>query len=165
MKTYKVADATTNDLLEAVVRDRHPDLKKVKFDVLKVFTDSDAGPALSSGGYRALAQVRILPLKQRTAGRGDAEIILDGEDFDKRTDRQRKAILDHELSHLALKHDKQDRPMIDSLGRPRLVMRLHDWNFGWFDEVAAVWEKDSVEVQQAADIQAKSGQIYFSFKP
>ncbi|MBI5683596.1 MAG: hypothetical protein HZC54_00815 [Verrucomicrobia bacterium] len=136
MKTYEKADGKTLELLAAVVKARHPDLEAVRFDVLKVFTDSD-GPALTLGGYTALACVRILPLKQRTAGRGDAEILVDGEVFDAATEARRKAILDHELTHLAPKRDKQDRPMLDALKRPRLVMRLHDWHFGWFNSVAS----------------------------
>lgn len=160
MKHYEKADQSVMEMLTEVVKARHSELKEVRFDVLFVFSDGD-GPALSSGGYAALAQVRILPLKQRTAGRGDAEIVVDGAAWKESNVRRRKALLDHELTHLKPKLDKMDRPVMDALKRPRLVTVLHDWHFGWFDAVAEAWGEDSVEVEQARRIQETSGQFYF----
>jgi len=159
MKTYKLADGNTHDRLHSIVNKHHPQLKRVSFDVLEV--RSDSGNALTANGYGCIACVRIVPLKDRACGRSDVEIVLDADKFGCANERAKSAILDHELTHLEPMLDKDGRPRKDSLTRPRLQLKRHDWQFGWFNAVAKRWGTDSIEVQQAIECQQSSHQLFF----
>jgi hypothetical protein len=56
-------------------------------------------------------------------------------------------------------------PVFDAVGRPKLLMRKHDHQFGWFDEVAQRHGEASPEVRQARVLMESSGQLYFDFEP
>jgi hypothetical protein len=59
----------------------------------------------------------------------------------------------------------KETPAFDALDRPKLAMRKHDHQFGWFDEVAQRHGEASPEVRQARVLMEKSGQLYFDFEP
>jgi len=66
-------------------------------------------------------------------------VILLNKDFwqDARvTERQREALLDHELSHAAVKHDKDGEPVVDEKDRQVFRVRKHD-----LEEFAGVVER------------------------
>ena len=115
------------------------------------------GPAIKVHGVRALAQVKVLGLKDRTKGCGDVEILVDADwwsDAD-RKEEERLAVIDHELCHIIVTDDD------DKAGRPKIWLRDHDWQFGWFTLIAARWGNASQEVQQAAEILLKAGEHYY----
>ncbi len=70
--------------------------------------------------------------------------------------------MDHELTHLELA-EKEGAPVLDDGGRPKLKMRLHDYEFGWFTEVAERHKENAIEVQQARALIDGDGQVYFPF--
>lgn len=126
--------------------------------------ESDAGkPALTLHGYPCAAVVKITPYEQRVKGVSDAVITFDRRDWDGRTFDERLALVDHELAHLVVAKDKDGFVKSDEHGRPKLKMRLHDVQAGWFMDVADRHGMASAEVQQARDIQTKWGQLLFSF--
>jgi len=134
-------------------------------DFVFAFAETDdegnvKGPALSKNGVRAFGIARKLPLKDRAMGRGDAEISLDADWWDEADESQRRALLDHELHHLCPKIDK--RGMVrDDLGHPIIVLRKHDFEFGWFNVIAERHKQASIEVRQAKMIMDNCGQFYW----
>lgn len=66
----------------------------------------------------------------------DFVILLNRQSWDLLAPAQREALLDHELSHAALKHDASGEPVEDERGRRVYRLRKHD-----LEEFAAVVER------------------------
>ena len=167
MKTYETCPKHVADRVAAMIKKFHPDLLKceVKVDLLFVSTDGE-GPALTLHGYACAAVVRKLGPKDRVSRGCDAEIVIDEEGYTTMSDKERDALLDHELYHLVVAKDKDKRPKADGAGRPVLKIRKHDREFGWFDEIARRHGEHSLEIKQARGLLTTGGgQLYFNFKP
>lgn len=128
-------------------------------------TGEPKGPALLVRGVPALGATKINSLKLRAHGLEDAEIVIDGDRWKDLSRGQRLALIDHELTHLELNTTDSGTVRRDDLDRPRLKMRGHDHEFGWFDEVAERHGAASIEVHQAKRFVADHGQYYFDFGP
>ena len=145
----------------------HPLLNaKIKIDLVFAFAERDERGfpievALKKNGVQALGIARKINLKDRVLGRGDAEVSLDGDWWQSASDGERKALLDHELHHLALKLDKHGRYLRDACNRPVLKLRQHDYDLGWFKIIAVRHKGDSQEVQQARKLVSESGQYFW----
>jgi hypothetical protein len=164
-KTYSQAPDVT-ETIDAVRAEHHEDLEGITVSGLFAFDHESSLPVLKHGGYPAGAVVRITPLKDRALGVADATIVVDRAGWLALSQRQRNALLDHELTHLERKVDKETGElMCDVLERPKLLMRKHDHQFGWFDEVAQRHGEASPEVRQARVLMESSGQLYFDFEP
>ena len=113
----------------------------VTIDLLFAFGERDPagnviGPAIMHHGRRSGGLCRKVSLKDRAKGLADAEIILDGDNWNELIEAEQRALLDHELHHLAIKIDKRG-VVKDDLGRPVLQLRRHTIEVGWFKEIAA----------------------------
>lgn len=163
MKTYTPAPDEVHERVTALVSRYYPDLQAVqaKIDILFVTSDQ-VGSALKHHGYPCSATIRIVGLRDRSKGHGDAEIIIEADKYASLTPESRDALLDHELYHLEPVRDKKTKFFkIDSHGRPKFKLRLHDRQFGWFDTIATRHGEASVEVNQAKEFFAEAGQLYF----
>lgn len=161
MTAYTLAPDELKETLAAVMDEFHPHLRDagVLVDVLLAFAQTDAngdanGPAIRLYGHACYATIRILGLKDRVAGRGDAEMVVDGDQCETWPEEQLRAILDHELTHLELKVSDKGSVCRDDIDRPLLRCRQHDRQFGWFDCVARRHGAHSIEVQQATQLAA-----------
>lgn len=139
------------------IRDR-----KVKIDFVFAFADRDettgepTNNALTKGGVRALGITRKISLKDRAKGMGDCEITLDADHWTEVADEgQQRAILDHELYHIVVSADNDD------LGRPKIKLRKHDFEFGWFANIAIRHGVASCERIQAKRILDAAGQAFW----
>jgi hypothetical protein len=165
MKTYSQAP-DASDCIEKIQSAHHEHLEDVTVSALFVFDTESSDPVLKHQGYPAGAVVRITPLKDRAVGIADATIVIDRAGWLALSQRQRDALIDHELTHLTRVTDKESGdPVFDALDRPKLAMRRHDHQFGWFDEVAQRHGEASPEVRQARHLMESSGQLYFDFEP
>lgn len=166
MKYYSACDESVRDRLNAMITKFHPELKAAEVRVDLVFvrleTEDADKPALTHGGYSALAVVRILPVKARALGRGDAEIEIDQHKYEQLKAKEQDALLDHELYHLLVVMDGKT-PERDTCARPVLKMRKHDRQFGWFDAIAKRHGEHSGEVRQAHILIEDAQQAYFPF--
>lgn len=150
-KTYEKAPQYCLRLLGPILSKYHPELAEaeLKVDMLIVRAPRDAdgnptGPALQAkSGFPAAACISVTKLKERVLGRGDCEIQIDGDRYRNWDESRLIAILDHELEHLEYTGN------VDDCGRPKLRLRPHDVEFGWFDSVARRHGDNSVEVVQA----------------
>lgn len=166
--TFKRAPKEIKDKLEAVITAHHADLSAVgvTIDILLAFAAENeqgekVGPALKLHGYPASGVASIVSLKNRVMGRSDGEILLDGDSWEKLTSEQQDALLDHEASHFSVTRNLEGEPVLDTHGRPKLKMRLHDWQMGFFNAVATRHGEASPEVQHATQFAKEVGQIYF----
>jgi hypothetical protein len=136
-------------------------------DVLEARPKTDDGgfpteDALRLHGYRCFATIKINGPKERGAGRGDCLLTVDAYTWRELEERTQVAVLDHELTHLELSLSDHGVVQRDDYDRPKLHMRLHDVQHGWFAEVAKRHGDYSVEVQQARRI---DDQIYMPVAP
>ncbi len=98
-------------------------------------------------------QVFDLQLRLRQAGLQlpDAESAID----------QQAALLDHELHHLEVQKEGNGRFKFDDLNRPKISMRPHDFEFGWFSIIAKRHPGIALECVQAKTIMDKAGQLFW----
>lgn len=136
---------------------------KIDFQIAYGDVDEDSGEiisdALRHGGVKVLGLCKILSSKDRAHGLGDVRITVDGDWWKDASEEQKRALLDHEMFHIAL----PKKQPLDEHGRPKLKMRKHDWQFGWFKSVAARHGLHSLECQQAKLIFDHDGQSFFGF--
>lgn len=169
MPTYKRADKSVEDLAQAILLEfeSHGPLldARVKIDFLFAFADLDKhgmprNNALVHNGVKALGLARKLPLKQRAMGRGDVEVSLDGDWWKEASEAEQKALLDHELHHFCVMVDSRGI-MRDDLNRPRIQLRKHDFEFGWFSIIAERHGDASQERKVAQAIMDRAGQYFW----
>jgi hypothetical protein len=163
MKTYSPAP-NVDSCIATIQDDHHAELEGVTVSALFVFDTEATSCVLKHQGYPAQAVVRITPLRERALGVADATIIVDRSNWLTLSQRQRNALIDHELTHLTRALDKDtQQPVFDVLDRPKLTSRRHDHQFGWFDEIAQRHGDASPEIRQAKHLVEASGQLYFEF--
>jgi len=139
---------------------------KVKIDFLFAFAEVgedgvSKGHALTKHGIRALGITRKLGIKDRVMGRGDAEVALDGDWWTDATPARRRALLDHEMHHIEVKLDEEGVVLRDDLKRPKLKLRKHDVEVGWFAIVAGRHGSSSLEIEQAKLVMDSYGQLFW----
>lgn len=173
-KTYEKAPKAVLDRLARVLKAHHSrlmppvdpekpnELYAIQIEAILAYGKRDkwgviTGDGITVRGRAALACIRITKLEERVAGRGDAIIHIDGDKYKQWTPKHFDAILDHELTHLELTDEVF--PEYDDAGRLRLRMRPHDFEVGWFAEVAERHGEFSAEAQQAATL--VGAQYYF----
>lgn len=160
--TYEKAPAEITEQISRLIAEWHPKLAKAGVTVDALTALNDSGHAVKCAGYPALAVVRIISLKDRVKGMADAEIVIDSDAWETLEPAQQDALLDHELYHLEPIEDA-DGFKRDSLGRPKLSMRLHDVQVGWFREIATRHGANSPERIQAKKLFDKEQQTFFNF--
>ena len=157
MSWYSIANEEINLTIQKVMKENHGDLHAEGVTITALIARSEEGPALKVGGREALGCIRVTKLTERTLGLGDALMILDGESMVAWSSKRLQAVIDHELRHLMLaKNKKTGQIQRDDEGRPKLRIRPHDFEFGWFARTAELYGEDSYEVSQAREIVAAS---------
>jgi len=166
MKTYDPAPQSVHTRLASLIDRFHPDLKasQARIDLLFIWSTGDDA-VLRLHGYSCQAVVRIIGDKDRVAGRGDAEIVIDKANWEDLTDAEKDALLDHELYHLIVQKDSYGAIKVDGHRRPKFRMRLHDQQVGWFDEIARRHGDASAEIKHARSLLKQRGQLYFNWTP
>jgi Putative phage metallopeptidase len=164
MKTYSAASRDLESCLAHMFAEYHLDLTGVTVGALFVFDEEGSEPVLKHQGYPAAAVVRITPLRDRALGMADAIIVVDRACWLTLAAAQRNALIDHELYHLERVRDEETgRPKTDALDRPKLALRRHDHQLGWFDEIARRHGSASPEMRQAKQLLEQTQQLYFDF--
>lgn len=164
MKTYDRCPPDVMERVKLMVQRFHAELRTVEatFDLLFVSTDGDE-PALTHNGWPALAVTRATNPKERALGHADALIIIDRARYVMLSLQRQDALLDHELEHLEVKKDKKGAFEYDDQRRPKLKLRKHDVQVGWFESVALRHREDSNEVVQAEGMMLRYRPAFFCF--
>jgi hypothetical protein len=155
MAWYSIANEEVNLTIQKVMKENHGDLHNAGVTITALIARSEEGPAIKVRGSEAAGSIRITKLAERTLGLGDALMTLDGERMDAWTSKRLQAVIDHELRHLMLAKNKRTGEIqLDDEGRPKLRIRPHDFEFGWFARTAELYGEESYEVSQAREIVA-----------
>lgn len=173
MADYKKAKPGSPEdaLLQDVVKRYHPDLDShgvtVALEFAGISNDAKAKGkhAVMLHGYPCIAVVRRTNERERRYGSPDAIITYDAELWDQHTADEREAVLDHECQHLEIVKDESGLAKLDNQMRPRLKLRPHDVQIGWFRAVAERHGRHSAEVQQAKSLvrEPRNAQAFFRF--
>lgn len=170
MPVYQKADKEVTNLVKKVLGEHHEPLleHKVKIDVLMAFGKTDdegelQSPALKDRGHPVMFQARVLPLSDRAKECGDAEIRLDGDEWEHLPADQQEAVIDSALCQLELTTNVDGEVKYDDLGRPKLRKRWGDIFVSGFGEVARRHGAASLEVRAVQDLNAAHGQYLFDF--
>jgi hypothetical protein len=165
-KTYRIAPQEVVDLLESTRQKYHDErLKRIKIGTIFAHAPVDEktgqikGTAIKGhAGAPAAACVKVVPLKDRLTKGYDVELLIDGDSWPKKTESQKIALLDHELTHI--------RPTgnTDDLMRPKIKMRDEDFIVWGFIEVAQRHGMAAVECQSVKHLIDEHGQILLPLK-
>jgi hypothetical protein len=165
MKCYSAA---SDDLLTVIERMRAEHYEEmldgVTIGALFVFDSESSLPILTHQGYPADATIRITPVRDRALGVADAVIVVDRSRWSILSPAQKNALIDHELMHLERDLDDDGDPKVDAFNRPKLRIRRHDHQLGWFDDVARRHGEASPEIRGARQLIEATGQLYFDFE-
>lgn len=164
MATHRVANDTIQPYIDAIL-EHHPELIKARVTIDALFAYSkDGGPApVKLHGYPCAAIIAKNNVKARLRGLADATITFDAAHWETLSERERTALVDHEVSHIVVKRDKDEQIKEDDAGRPVIAMGLHDWELGGFRSIARRYKEDAPEVKMARAFKAKFGQLVFSW--
>jgi hypothetical protein len=164
MKCYSKVSSDVLMHIQRMHAEYHPDLPQVTVDAVFVFDDeASSEPVLKHQGYSAAAVIRITPVRDRTLGVADAVITIDRATWLTLSASQRDALVDHELQHLEWQQDKEGHPKSDALGRPKLSLRRHDHQIGYFTDVVQRHGEAALEIRAARYLIAEIGQLSFDF--
>ena len=162
MPYYDTPTPEVAEIISSLIEEYYPDLKEAAATIESLFAyDNKGGFPVKAGGYPALACIKINNLKNRVKGFADAEIVIDAENFNAMTPEQRRALLDHELMHLIVVRDKEGAVKTDDASRPKIRLKKHDYQMGWFREIALRHGENSPEVYQAKMLWQKDGRTFF----
>ena len=165
----ELAEESVHALAKEIIERFHPDLKE-KADKpgsgirLCIFMASNGDkeshePAVKLHGYPCYATIGIIPYKQRVDKRADAEITIDESKWKDMPETQQRALLDHEITHLEVVRDEDGFLKTDDAGRPKLKMRLHDWQLGGFRVIAQRYGADALDVVEAVAFRDTFGDV------
>lgn len=155
------ASAPAHDLLASIIRDHHPDLAEAGLSIGLIFVASTGtAPALRHHGWPAQAIVRNESAENRAKGAADATITIDKANWDDLTADQRRALLDHEVTHIELRRDRKSGAVKrDDKDRPLVKLLPHDYECAGFRAVAERYGDDSPEVRAMDHLRTTYGQL------
>jgi hypothetical protein len=167
----------------------HYHLKKCGVMIAVLFFYGNDGAPLKSAGYPCAAKIKITGGEARALGQKDAILTVDAATWDDLDASARVALVDHELHHLepviegwkyaTEKKDGVTVNKVDASGnwikesatytyddyhRPKLKMRLHDIQVGWFVRCVEKWGKEALERKQADAMADGFGNLLFDFE-
>lgn len=170
MTTYERANKAIEAMIQHALEKYQPQLLKEGVTVdctiaRRIVNDEDVH-AMKRAGYPIDAKIGVTSLQDRARGIADAKLTIDGLEWNIATDRQRLALIDHELEHLVLveiKPTKKNRFMTgfkrDDLNRPMLKVKPHDWMLAGFKTVTERHGAHSHEAMQFAAFRDQYGQL------
>lgn len=173
MSTYTPASVADYDLLKKVMQDypEHEPLVSTEVSIALIYAhgkekkDGTVTDALKLHGVKALAIASIRNIKDRAEDMSDCKVTVDGDFWENASEPEKVALLDHELYHFELVLNENLEPESDDLGRPKLKMRPHSAQFGWFYHIAERHGLASQECKQARQIAESTGSTLFPSLP
>lgn len=139
--TFHNADESVYAMLAELIDTYRDDLKAARAKITLLFAVStNEKPAMTHHGFKVLGRVQINSLQDRAEGKGDATIVFDGDRWPELSESRQKALMHHELSHIARWGKKND-----AIGRPKLALRPGDWQNDGFNQVVAIYGDDAPE--------------------
>lgn len=161
--SYAKADKAMHRMVDDIAAEFHERLidHGVTLGVLWAFG------GLMHQGMPAEAVVRIVGTRDRAAGLPDAQVVIDRDRWDELSGENRRALIDHELAHLLVVLedflDEAKKPVAkrDDNGRPKLRMRKHDAEVGFFFDVVERHKQHAMESVRFLDLTKRMTQLAF----
>jgi hypothetical protein len=137
---FEPASEEIRSIINQVMHESHKELVDAGVTVeailrTKFDKNDEEIPSLKCHGASAYATVKVVKRKQRTYTDHDAQIEIDHPVWKTLGGPQKKALIDHELTHLIVKYDKESKPKRDDLDRPIIGMRPDDFTLTGFLEI------------------------------
>ena len=134
---FDIPDIDTSNLLKEMIDTYHDELNQANVNVGIIVVRREGKDGEGRDAFPpANARVRPTPRKYRLHCEHDAIIEICHHRWNTANTATKKALLDHELTHL-LVMEKEGAPMLDDLGRPRLKLRKDEIELTAFTEVIA----------------------------
>lgn len=153
--TYEPCDEEVIALVDSVMRAYHTPLADAGVTTHALFardydeTTGDAIQAVKRAGYPAAAKISVTSLADRARGIPDAKLVIDEYSWKHLDANRRRALIDHELQHLELSVDFHTMEIkLDDLERPKLKLRVHDFEVGYFRAVVLRHGKAAIEAEE-----------------
>lgn len=192
MALRKITDERVLNVLADLI-DTDPDHYHLKNAGVSVDAFEKTGAQLKFQGYPAEATIKKTSQADREQGKADAILTFDStclthylRKMEKGgSDKELRALIDHELYHLEvviddweyeLKEDgthqrdeagnsikKRAHYKYDESARPKLAIRLHDVQMGWFSRMVEKHGKASGEARQVKFLTDHFGNLLFNF--
>lgn len=158
-KTYDKCGPEVTSLLTEIIATHHATILAagVTFNCLFVSDEKndEPVPALKRHGVPCAAETSLTSLADRIRGIPDVKILIDRDTWKHLSQKGRKALLDHEVTHVEMKGEGEP----DDAGRPKLKLRMHDWEVWGFAEIASRYGKAALEVQAIHHVRQEWGQL------
>jgi hypothetical protein len=146
-KVYTVADKALVKLIGDTMKKHHAPLVDAGVTVSALLVSE----GLKHHGYPAAAVVKVNNLKDRVEGKADCTIVFDGDTLPNWPEGKTAAVVDHELQHVEVVLDDRGKVETDDIGRPKLKLRLHDFEVGGFTAIIERHKEAALEAQQIND--------------
>lgn len=166
---YTPADNAVTEFVNAVWLDKFPETwnldPRPTLSILMAESDKDDKPALKHHGYPAAALISITSPEERVAGGSDLRLKIDNIAWSRMNERRREALIAHELLHIDVTTvpGRDTEPVTDDYGRPKVKLRLHDWEVGGFSQIVDWYGDDAVEKRIVNDINERLSQMVLPF--
>jgi len=170
-KIYEDCEDDVSEIVEALFETSQGHIADTKPKIGYYFLDYDEDtktraeekhrelpPVLKLHGIACAATIKINSYKDRVQGKPDVTVTISKPAWDEFDDGQRAALLDHELTHLIVRGERDD------LGRPMFKMRPHDYDLSIFGEVVRRHGKAALEVKMTVNfLTSEDGQMIMDF--
>lgn len=162
---YQAAPQEIIDLAERIKREHHVGLIEAGVTICwLVARNSDpAGHAITFKGWPAKALCRLNPLRDRVAGLTDCTILIDAQWWGLAPERERAAVIDHELTHINVCRYRVGNVRYDDANRPKLELRKHDFELCGFHAMVERHGVNSAEAKGFMGVQEVWVQRHFQF--
>lgn len=154
-KTYEAAPVEVYQISESLLlTERFFDLKQLQIRIgircIRAVESESGGkpePPIVKNGNPVAAQTSLVSEKDRVFNNNDVIIDLDYDFWDTLKDRQKQALMAHELSHIVVQRDKDGSVKIANDTRPILKLIPDDWQITGFRHIVEEYGEDAVELQ------------------
>lgn len=163
--TYEIVTDATYRLINRVLIEHHDDLHAAGVTIQATMAtriDKESGEieqALRMRNYPIAAKIQITSYQDRVRGIPDVKLTIDEFQWRQLPESRREALIDHELTHVMVAYDADGQVKRDDLKRPKLKSRAHDFELGWFTEVAERHGEAAIEVREIQRFHETWGQF------
>ena len=172
---YSKADQSIRDLMNRVMSEHFSVLWGLEpgLDIdIKMGRDPKTLIGCKCHGHPCVAKIKVVKAEERaTWNRSDDQpsfpdlrLFIDHYRWEDFSERERQAVLFHELNHIVPVRDKKSGQLkFDEYGRIKIKLRCDDWILTGFAATIEVFGEDAIEYQALASIRKKLSQMGLKF--
>lgn len=169
-KQVTEAPPAVEKLIRLVMEEYHGDLLGEKARVRAVMVEGArnkygelTAPALTAFGVAAAAKIRVANPRERVLCECDVILQIDADGWSDLTEAQKRSLLDHELTHIQVKRDKNGLTKRRDDGSAVFESIPDDYCINGFFAVMQRHKSDSMEALGLRRLAERGGQLIFGF--